>query len=291
MADIRSSQNIAQVEWQDPGIQKILQTLAQIEWQDPGIMKMMQVVAQVEYDVTVNYDETLRLIDLTLTPSETDHLYEYETDLTVSLTATVSESGVFNKNDLDLLISVLTTASASDDLTQNEHLRLVNLISETSEQDFLNAVETPVISLSMSVLEANAQDFYDLTLIVSPAISVSVFDSVPMGESYRQIDLISSVSATDLLDAQESLKILLNIGVEGVSTMVFNPEVLTVPLTMTLSGTDLTQFIEDVEILLNMTIGENDGYAAVSRSLYTLLGRTKLYNLISRIKTYYLTKE
>lgn len=32
MADIRSSQNIAQVEWQEPGNIKSFQTIAQVEW-------------------------------------------------------------------------------------------------------------------------------------------------------------------------------------------------------------------------------------------------------------------
>ena len=34
MADIRSSQNIAQVEWQDPSLIKSFQTLAQVEWEE-----------------------------------------------------------------------------------------------------------------------------------------------------------------------------------------------------------------------------------------------------------------
>ena len=38
MADIRSSQNIAQVEWDDPPILIVSQNIAQVEWDDvvPG---------------------------------------------------------------------------------------------------------------------------------------------------------------------------------------------------------------------------------------------------------------
>ena len=37
MADeIRSSQNLAQIEWQAPGFIKSFQTLAQVEWEEVG---------------------------------------------------------------------------------------------------------------------------------------------------------------------------------------------------------------------------------------------------------------
>jgi len=54
MADIRTTQNIAQVEWA-ADIIEVTRNIAQIEWRDLPILKATSVIAQVEYNSLVHY--------------------------------------------------------------------------------------------------------------------------------------------------------------------------------------------------------------------------------------------
>jgi len=49
MADIRVSQVVAQIEWQEPSKNKVSQLVAQVEYQEPSKLKVSQLFVQVEY--------------------------------------------------------------------------------------------------------------------------------------------------------------------------------------------------------------------------------------------------
>ena len=55
MADIRSSQNIAQVEWAEPADIRSSQSIAQIEWTELAEIRSSQVIAQVEFTESVGW--------------------------------------------------------------------------------------------------------------------------------------------------------------------------------------------------------------------------------------------
>lgn len=226
-----------------------------------------QALAQIEWAVSGDIDET---------------------GLSVSLTMTVSESDILNKYELEKQINLAVSVSSADILCKYELSRLVNITSEVSGEDFLDAIESPTVSMAIVVTETDVQDFVDTELPVSLHIVISCFDSFPIDESDLLINLTSTVTTTDLQDYAESRTVSMEILTFETDIITFEPEIVTVLTSMAVTATDIVQYLELIEILLSMTVSGRDGILADSRILYELLGRTNDYDLTGRTTQFYL---
>lgn len=251
MADIRVSQN-----------------LAQVEWQESGIMKIFQVLAQVEYTETT--DETEKLINLTSTITETDLLHKFETGLSVSITATISDTDLQVYIDIDLLVPISVTVSITDTCPIDESYKLVNIVFIVEETDLQDFVESREVILSLTPAEISIQNFLDHGLLVSASLTVSVFDSIPCDESYLQVAITSTVSETDNYAQTENVTI-------SISLVITKTDIYTqieeLALLLNMSVNIFDAFYENLLVLINIEVNNISGYPTGARKIFELIGR------------------
>lgn len=251
MADIRSSQNITQVEWQEP-----------------GTVKVFQVITQVEYTETLN--ELERLVDITSTVTETDLLQKFETGLSVGITAIISDTDLQAYIDADLLISSSIVVSIIDIWPIDESYKLVNLNFTITETDLQDSIESEEVALSLTITETSRQDFIDDGITVAASITISVFDSIPCGESYLQVAITSTVSETDNYTQTENVTIPISLVITKTDIYTQIEELV---LLLNMSVNIFDAFYENLLVLINIEVNNIDGYPTGARKIFELIGR------------------